>query len=122
MEHIYDYIKHLKDVLDTLAVDMIDEVIQIMHDARLQGNQVFIMGNGGSASTASHFVCDLAKNTRRPGWPHFRAIGLTDNMRSFQPMQMMKAMRMSLLNNWQISSSPAISSLAYLQAETRQTS
>lgn len=41
------------------------------------------MGNGGSASTASHFVCDLAKNTRHPGLPHFRVIGLTDNMAIF---------------------------------------
>jgi D-sedoheptulose 7-phosphate isomerase len=41
------------------------------------------MGNGGSASTASHFVCDLAKNTRREGLPHFRVIGLTDNMAIF---------------------------------------
>jgi D-sedoheptulose 7-phosphate isomerase len=38
------------------------------------------MGNGGSASTASHFVCDLGKNTRREGWPHFRVWGMTDNM------------------------------------------
>ncbi|HSG43887.1 MAG TPA: SIS domain-containing protein, partial [Anaerolineales bacterium] len=51
--------------------------------ARMQGNQVFIMGNGGSASTASHFVCDLAKNTRYDGLPHFRAIGLADNMEIF---------------------------------------
>lgn len=41
------------------------------------------MGNGGSASTASHFVCDLAKRTRVPGWPNFRVIGLTDNMAIF---------------------------------------
>ena len=41
------------------------------------------MGNGGSASTASHFVCDLSKNTRRDGWPHFKVIGLTDNMALF---------------------------------------
>ncbi len=41
------------------------------------------MGNGGSASTASHFVCDLAKNTRMPSSPHFRVIGLTDNMAIF---------------------------------------
>jgi D-sedoheptulose 7-phosphate isomerase len=38
------------------------------------------MGNGGSASTATHFVCDLAKNTRKEGWPPFRVIGLSDNM------------------------------------------
>jgi D-sedoheptulose 7-phosphate isomerase len=48
--------------------------------------QVFIMGNGGSASTASHFVCDLAKNTRKPDLPNFRVIGLTDNMAIFSAL------------------------------------
>jgi D-sedoheptulose 7-phosphate isomerase len=38
------------------------------------------MGNGGSAATASHFVCDLAKNTRTSGCQDFRVIGLADNM------------------------------------------
>jgi len=41
------------------------------------------MGNGGSASTATHIVSDLAKNTRKDGWPHFKVIGLTDNMAIF---------------------------------------
>ena len=41
------------------------------------------MGNGGSASTATHFVCDLAKNTRKEGWPHYKVIGLADNMAIF---------------------------------------
>jgi phosphoheptose isomerase len=62
---------------------VIEEVIDTLHDARLTGKQVFIMGNGGSASTASHFVCDLAKNTRKEGWPHFKAIGLADNIAIF---------------------------------------
>jgi D-sedoheptulose 7-phosphate isomerase len=54
-----------------------------MHQARLDGRQIFIMGNGGSASTATHFVCDLAKNTRLPNWSPFRVIGLTDNWAIF---------------------------------------
>lgn len=41
------------------------------------------MGNGGSASTATHMVCDLAKNTRQPDWPHYKVIGLADNMAIF---------------------------------------
>lgn len=80
MEQINRYINELKSTLDHLPVAMIDQVVNLLHNARLQNRQVFIMGNGGSASTATHFVCDLAKNTRRPGWPHFRTIGLTDNM------------------------------------------
>ena len=33
--------------------------------------------------TASHFVCDLSKNTRREGWPRYKVIGLSDNMAVF---------------------------------------
>ena len=80
MEHIQNYISLLQQTLDQLPRQLISDVIDILQNARRQGTQVFIMGNGGSASTASHFVCDLAKNTRRAGLPHFRVIGLTDNM------------------------------------------
>ena len=80
MEHIHNYISTLQQTMDQLPIQLIAEVIDILNQARLQGKQVFIMGNGGSASTASHFVCDLAKNTRRENLPHFRVIGLADNM------------------------------------------
>jgi D-sedoheptulose 7-phosphate isomerase len=69
--------------MDQLSQPLISDVINVLQRARMQGSQVFIMGNGGSASTASHFVCDLAKNTRCEGLPHFRAIGLADNMEIF---------------------------------------
>jgi len=83
MEQLSDYITVLQKTMDRLPRDLIAEVIDILHGARMAGKQVFIMGNGGSASTATHFVCDLAKNTRRDGLPHFRVIGLTDNMAIF---------------------------------------
>jgi D-sedoheptulose 7-phosphate isomerase len=83
MNNVTDYISELKLVLDELPLSKIDEVIRILHEARFENRQIFIMGNGGSASTASHFVCDLAKGTQRPGVPHFRVIGLTDNLAIF---------------------------------------
>lgn len=83
MEQIATYINLLQQTLDRLPKDLIAQVIEILHRARMNGKQVFIMGNGGSASTASHFVCDLAKNTRKAGLPHYRVIGLTDNMAIF---------------------------------------
>jgi len=83
MEQITEYIEGLQSTIEKLPKALIEEVVYTLHEARMYGRQVFIMGNGGSASTASHFVCDLAKNTRRDGWPHFRAIGLTDNMAVF---------------------------------------
>jgi len=83
MENIQNYISTLHQTIDQLPQKLIAEVINILQSARMRGSQVFIMGNGGSASTASHFVCDLAKNTRSAELPHYRAIGLTDNMAIF---------------------------------------
>ena len=83
MEQIKNYISGLQQTMDQLPLKLIVDVVDILSETRLKGNQVFIMGNGGSAATASHFVCDLAKNTRRESLPHFRVIGLTDNMAIF---------------------------------------
>ncbi|HEY1410074.1 MAG TPA: SIS domain-containing protein [Promineifilum sp.] len=74
------YFAEIKTVLDQIDRDPIRQAISILHKARIEGRQIFILGNGGSASTASHMVCDLAKNTRGPGWPHYKVIGLSDNI------------------------------------------
>ena len=86
MEFIQDYITTLQLTMDQLPRQPIADVIDLLQQARRKGSQVFILGNGGSASTASHFACDLAKNTRQKGLPHFRAIGLTDNMAMFSAL------------------------------------
>lgn len=83
MNNVQTYLSELKEAIDLIPMDRVNEVIEILHIARINHKHVFIMGNGGSASTASHFVCDLAKNTRKNGWPEFRVIGLTDNMAIF---------------------------------------
>ena len=80
---VQNYITSIVETIQQLPVDLIEDIVDILHEARLSRKQIFIMGNGGSASTASHFVCDLAKNTREDGWPHFKVIGLTDNMAIF---------------------------------------
>ena len=80
MNFIGNYLEDLRKTLAEVPQEPIAETIDVLHEARMAGRQVFILGNGGSASTASHFVCDLAKNARMQGWPHFRVIGLTDNM------------------------------------------
>jgi D-sedoheptulose 7-phosphate isomerase len=80
---ISDYFTTMKDTLDLIDPAPVAEVIDILQQARVEGRQIFIMGNGGSASTATHFVCDLAKNTRLAERPNFRVIGLSDNMAIF---------------------------------------
>lgn len=86
MSYIHRYIEELKHTLADLPEDKIEQVVQILHEARMNNRLVFIMGNGGSASTASHFVCDLGKNTRVNGTPNFRVMGLTDNMALFSAL------------------------------------
>jgi D-sedoheptulose 7-phosphate isomerase len=78
-----DYVTTLQETINQLPKQEIVRVIELLHSARLTGKQIFIMGNGGSASTATHMVCDLAKNTRKEGWPHYKVIGLADNMAIF---------------------------------------
>jgi D-sedoheptulose 7-phosphate isomerase len=80
---IKNYFEEIKTTIDQIPAERIEEVIAILMEARINRNQIFVMGNGGSASTASHFVCDLAKNTRTSRLPGFRVIGLTDNMAIF---------------------------------------
>jgi D-sedoheptulose 7-phosphate isomerase len=83
MEQIQSYLAGLQQTLQRLPEDAVRAVILTLHQARREKRKVFIMGNGGSASTASHFVCDLAKNTRVTGQPDFRVLGLADNMAIF---------------------------------------
>lgn len=79
-----DYLSGLRTVLDTLPLDDVLALIAALHDAYTSGKRIFIVGNGGSAATASHMACDLSKTVlgRGPLLPdkRFRAIALTDNV------------------------------------------
>lgn len=60
-KEIRKYIEMEKAVLDSLSVEEINEVMNVLENARLTGKRVFICGNGGSSSTASHLECDFNK-------------------------------------------------------------
>ena len=74
------YLSELVKSINAIPLDKIKEIAGVLKGAYKKGRHVFIMGNGGSAATASHFVCDLAKGTRVAGRKYFKAIGLTDNV------------------------------------------
>lgn len=63
-----------------LARDAVLATITRLHLAWAERRQVFIIGNGGSASTASHIANDLSKATIVPGMPRMRVSALTDNV------------------------------------------
>jgi len=81
---INSYIKDLKHCLDRLDHDAIENVIDLLMEAYRNNKKVFIMGNGGGASNASHMACDLGKGTLQREYdenePRFRVISLTDNV------------------------------------------
>ncbi|MCG3208017.1 MAG: Phosphoheptose isomerase [Anaerolineae bacterium] len=80
INHVQNYLNGVRETVASLAAEPIDEVVEILLDCAQNNHKVFIFGNGGSASTASHFACDLSKNTIVPGAPRFKVIALTDNM------------------------------------------
>jgi D-sedoheptulose 7-phosphate isomerase len=75
-----EYKASLLRTLDTLDLNSIAKAIEILRDARDQGHQVFVCGNGGSASTASHFVCDMIKGASYQKDRRFRIMALTDSL------------------------------------------
>lgn len=55
------YIAMEKRVLEKIPRDNVNEVMNVLENARLSRKRIFICGNGGSASTASHLECDFNK-------------------------------------------------------------
>lgn len=80
VEHITEYLAQLQEIVADLPTELVDRVIAILLDSARRGSHVYIFGNGGSAATASHFACDLAKNTLVSNAPRFRVTALTDNV------------------------------------------
>ena len=80
MEAINQYFTELEQMLRTISMPHLEHVLFLLEEAYRNGHRIFIMGNGGSAATASHFALDLAKNTIMPGAPRLKAISLTDHV------------------------------------------
>lgn len=74
------YLQYLCDLLARLDVGVIERIIDAFEEARRKGRIIYFVGNGGSASTASHFANDLAFGTRAAGVTPFKALSLVDNV------------------------------------------
>jgi D-sedoheptulose 7-phosphate isomerase len=73
------YLGQLRDTIDTLPRDRLAAMGEMLFRAYRNEKQVFTVGNGGSASTASHMAADLGKNTIGPNMRRFRILSLNDN-------------------------------------------
>ena len=79
-EFIESYFYEMSECIRNMPVEAIDTTIEMLFQAYQRGSQVFICGNGGSASTATHFAADLLKGTIVEGQKRFKVHCLNDNI------------------------------------------
>ncbi len=79
-DDIARYWRELADLAAAMPLDALAHAAELLLECRARDRVVFVVGNGGSAATASHLACDLAKGTRPDSAPTFRVVPLTDSV------------------------------------------
>jgi len=74
------YKADLLEAIQTIDLDRVARAIELLAQARKADHRIFVCGNGGSASTASHFVTDLVKGASFGRQKRFRIMALTDSL------------------------------------------
>jgi D-sedoheptulose 7-phosphate isomerase len=77
---IQQYWHELTFAMQEMPFHVLDQLAEVLLECQRRNSTVFLLGNGGSAATASHFACDLAKGTRTSDVPAFRVITLNENV------------------------------------------
>jgi D-sedoheptulose 7-phosphate isomerase len=68
------------NAIETIDLEKVGQAIRILTQARDENRRIFVCGNGGSASTASHFVGDMLKGASFRRDKRFRILALTDSL------------------------------------------
>ena len=76
---VKDYLTRLKQILDDIDVDVISDIVDTLEETIENKSRIYILGNGGSAATASHMVNDLGAGLRRRDVINFDVTSLGDN-------------------------------------------
>ena len=74
------YFSELQEMVRSVSHEHLQVILTLLEETYRHSHRIFIIGNGGSAATASHFALDLAKNTIMQGAPRVKAISLTDHV------------------------------------------
>jgi D-sedoheptulose 7-phosphate isomerase len=80
MSFVQEYKSNLLGAIEAIDLDKVNRVIEIFKQARADGKHIFTCGNGGSAASASHFVCDIVKGASYNRDTKFKIMSLCDNM------------------------------------------
>ncbi len=79
-EWISNYIEAQKAALDSIPVEAVAGLIETLKQARREDRQIFVFGNGGSASNCSHFATDLGKGASDVLEKRFKILSLNENL------------------------------------------
>jgi D-sedoheptulose 7-phosphate isomerase len=74
------YQQAVTHALGTVDLSKVARAVEILSEARERDGMIFVCGNGGSASTASHFVCDMVKGASFGQTSRFRIMAFTDGL------------------------------------------
>ena len=77
---VVNYFNELKKLSELISVDQIENLIDIIKNKYMSGSKIFTCGNGGSASTASHYITDWNKMVSLEKGEKFQGYSLCDNI------------------------------------------
>jgi D-sedoheptulose 7-phosphate isomerase len=80
------YKQEFTETLERLDYTVIEQILTTLERARQEGRQVFVIGNGGSAASASHWACDFGKGINTEASKRMRVFSLTDNLPWFSAL------------------------------------
>jgi D-sedoheptulose 7-phosphate isomerase len=80
MSYPQQYKAALLEAIERIDTSRVEQAIEWFREARDGSKHIFVCGNGGSASTASHFTCDIVKGASYNRDARFRIMALTDSM------------------------------------------
>jgi len=83
---ISTHFANVRRVLTEVQVVAVQRIVEVCREARDQGAFIYVAGNGGSSSTASHWVNDLGKATKRSGYRPLKVMCLSDNTSWFSAL------------------------------------
>ena len=79
-EYLQGYIQEQRTALESIPLQEVEEIILIFKEALKEDRQIFVFGNGGSASNTSHFITDLGKSSSDKAFRRFRCFSLNENL------------------------------------------
>jgi D-sedoheptulose 7-phosphate isomerase len=80
IDEISAYLEKLKRTIDLISKEDVNQLMNILVKAKDEGKSVYVMGNGGSAATASHYCCDFNKGISYGCDKMFKFVCLNDNI------------------------------------------